>query len=120
MTVEDDIVAYLTMFEHLMSAYEVKRECWAFKLFKLAANLVGKAQQAYAALSVEDASSYNTLKEARYDITEESCGQRFRTTKKKSRVEQRDRGKATLKWLKSCKNPAEVCDRIVMEQFLSM
>ena len=39
--------------------YEVNRERWAFKL---AANLVGKAQQAYAALSVEDASSYNMLK----------------------------------------------------------
>ena len=36
------------MFERLMITYEVKAECWAFML---AANLVGKAQQAYTTLS---------------------------------------------------------------------
>lgn len=124
LTLEDDIVAYLTMFERLMSAYEVKRERWAFKL---AANLVGKAQQAYAALSAEDASSYDKLKEAilqRYDITEESYRQRFRTTKKKSGESSRELvarlDDLALKWLKSCKNLAEVRDRVVMEQFLNM
>ena len=124
LTVEDDIVAYLTMFERLMCAYEVKRERWAFKL---AANLVGKAQQAYAALSVEDASSYDKLKEAilqRYDITEESYRQRFRTTRKKNGESSRELvarlDDLALKWLKSCKNPAEVRDRIVMEQFLNL
>ena len=74
---EDNIVAYLTMFERIMTAYEVKKECWAFKL---AANLVGRAQQAYAALSSVDAASYEKLKAAilqRYDITEESYKQRF-------------------------------------------
>ena len=72
LTEEDDIVAYLTTFERLMTAYEIKQERW---VFKLASNLVGKAQQAYAGLSTEDASSYDRLKEAilqRYDITEES------------------------------------------------
>lgn len=48
LTEKDDIVSYLTMFERLMLAYEVKREKW---VFKLAAHLVGKAQEAYAALS---------------------------------------------------------------------
>ena len=43
LTEDDDIVAYLTMFERLMVAYEVKKGCWAFKL---APNLVGKSQQA--------------------------------------------------------------------------
>ena len=49
--------------------------------------MVGKAQQAYAGLSTEDASSYDRLKEAilqRYDITEESYMQRFRLVRKKS------------------------------------
>jgi len=46
--------------------------------------LVGKAQQAYAGLSVTDASDYDQLKSAilqRYDITEESYDQCFRSAK---------------------------------------
>ena len=61
-----------------MVAYEVKAERW---VFKLATNLVGKAQQAYAALTTEDAMSYENVKEAilqRYNITSESYRQRFR------------------------------------------
>lgn len=58
---EDDIVAYITMFERLMVAYEVKKERWTFKL---APNLVGKAQQASAGLSTADAGDYDKLKEA--------------------------------------------------------
>ena len=45
----DDIEAYLTTFEWLMVAYQVKKDKWAFKL---APQLVGKAQQAYVGLSV--------------------------------------------------------------------
>ena len=37
-----------------MKAYEVKEERW---VLKLATNLVGKAQQVYAALNPEDAGS---------------------------------------------------------------
>ena len=50
LTEEDDIVSYLTMFERLMIAYEVSQDRW---VYKLAANLVCKAQEAYAALSLE-------------------------------------------------------------------
>ena len=60
-------------------AYEVQKERWAFKL---ASNLVGKAQMAYASMNAADASSYDKLKEAilqRYDISEESYRQRFVT-----------------------------------------
>ena len=48
--------------------------------------LVGKAQQAYAALGVDEASDYEQLKQAvlrRYDINEESHRRRFRTASKK-------------------------------------
>lgn len=60
-----------------MTAYEVRQERWAFKL---ASNLSGKAQRAYAAMNIADAGSYyyDKLKEAilqRYDITEESYRQ---------------------------------------------
>ena len=61
LTEADDIEAYLTTFEHLMQAYGVPQEQWAFKL---APQLVGKAQQAYAALNPDDAKDYATLKKA--------------------------------------------------------
>ena len=107
-----------------MSAYEVKRERW---VFKLAPNLVGKAQQAYAVLSAVDASDYGKLKEAilqRYDITEESYRQQFRTVKKKSGESGRELvarlDDLASKWLKSCEKPEDVQDRVVLEQFFGM
>ena len=72
LTEQDDIEAYLTTFERLMIAYEVPEEQWTFML---APQLVGKAQQAYAGLSADEAYDYKKLKSAvlqRYDITEES------------------------------------------------
>ena len=124
LTEEDDIVAYLTTFERLMTAYEIKQERW---VFKLASNLVGKAQQAYAGLSTEDASSYDRLKEAilqRYDITEESYRQRFRLVKKKLGESSKELvarlDDLATKWLKSCTKPEEVRDKVVLEQFLNM
>lgn len=42
LTDQDDIVSYLTTFERLMTAFEVKQERWAFKL---APYLSGKAQR---------------------------------------------------------------------------
>ena len=75
LTEQDDIVSYLTMFERLMMAFEVKKERWAFKL---ASSLSGKAQKAYSALPAEEAGDYKLLKEAilrRYDITDESYRQ---------------------------------------------
>ena len=58
MTENDDIEAYLTTFERLMLAYEVKKEKWAYKL---APQLVGKAQQARAGLTVADAGDYEKI-----------------------------------------------------------
>ena len=78
LTDRDDIEAYLTTFERLMSAYNIPKDRW---IFKLAPQLSGKAQQAYAALTTEDALEYDGVKAAilrRYDITEETYGQRFR------------------------------------------
>ena len=56
LTENDNIKAYFTTFEQLMVVYEMKKDKWAFKL---APQLVGKAQQAYAGLSVTDASDYD-------------------------------------------------------------
>ncbi len=70
-----------------MTAYEVPENRWAFKL---APQLSGRAQQAYAALSGEAASSYMEVKEAilpilrRYNVNEENYRQRFRTASVKT------------------------------------
>ena len=82
LTENDNVEAYLTTFERLMGAYNVDRSRW---VFKLAPQLIGKAQQAYAALSTDHAADYDAVKAAilrRYDITEETYRQRFRTATK--------------------------------------
>ena len=51
LTDEDDIESYLTTFERLMEAYTMRPDRWAFKL---APQLTGRAQQAYAAIPAEE------------------------------------------------------------------
>ena len=70
LTESEDIEAFLTTFERMMRVYGVKEDRWAFKL---APQLTGRAQQAYAALNVDDAAQYKQVKAAilrRYDINE--------------------------------------------------
>ena len=120
---QDDIEAHLTTFERVMRAYEVKEERWAVKL---APQLTGKAQQAYAAMSTEQAGDYEALKKAilrRYDTSEETYRQRFRAaTKKEDEVvsELAVRLNDLLqKWTKTCMSADEVRDRVVQEQLLN-
>ena len=83
LTEADDIEAYLTTFERLVTSEKLEQQHWAFKL---APHLTGKAQQAYAALSSEEAADYTKLKEAilhKYNITVDSYRQQFRSTFKK-------------------------------------
>ena len=66
-----------------MVAYEVKSERWAYKL---APQLVGKAQQACAGKAISDAGDYEKVKAAilkQYNITEESYCLHFRSAKLK-------------------------------------
>ena len=75
---EDDIEAYLTTFERMMVAYGVPKDRW---VFRVAPQLTGKAQQAYAAMAAEDTGDYDQLKAAifqRDSITEETYRVRFR------------------------------------------
>ena len=123
LTEQDDIEAYLTTFERVMRAYEVKEERWAVKL---APQLTGKAQQAYAAMKTEDARRYEKLKEAIlrcYDISEEMYRQRFRESSKK---EGESVGELAVrltdllqKWTKGCRTVDEIRDMLVKEQLLS-
>ena len=78
LTETDDIEAYLTTFERTMQAFNVPKEQW---VFKLAPQLTGKAQQAFAAMETESAGSYDDVKAVilrRYNINEETYRQRLR------------------------------------------
>ena len=55
----DDIEAYLTTFERIMEVHVVSRDRWSFKL---APQLTGKAQQAYATLPPDDSEDYERAK----------------------------------------------------------
>ena len=58
LTESEDIEAYLTTFERMMVDHEMDNEKWAFKL---APNLSGKAQLAYAAMNSDDARDYEQV-----------------------------------------------------------
>ena len=124
LTEEDDIEAYLTTFERLMVAYEVRKDRWAFRL---APQLSGKAQQAYAGMSMADAGDYEKLKTAilrRYDITEESYRQRFRSSRLKTEESVAESlarlDDLATKWMKSCTTRDELKDLVILEQLLTM
>ena len=57
----EDIEAFLTTFERLMSIYHIEEGRW---VAKLAPQLSGRAQQAYAAMSSDDALVYTEVKKA--------------------------------------------------------
>ena len=123
LTDSEDIEAYLTTFERMMQVYEVEEDRWAFKL---APQLTGKAQQAYASLKEEDARNYAEVKAAilrRYDINEETYRQRFRATRRKdgeSYMELVIRLQDLFKkWIAGSKDIEEVCEKVVVEQLLN-
>ncbi|XP_071944659.1 uncharacterized protein [Antedon mediterranea] len=82
----DDIENYLTTFERIANTYEWRKEHWVVKLIP---HLTGKARAAYASLPVTESNQYDIVKKAilqRYDITEETYRQRFRSIKKKKQL----------------------------------
>ena len=123
LTESEDIEAYLTTFERMMVAHEVEEEKWAFKL---APNLSGKAQLAYAAMDSEGAKDYEQVKETillRYNINTETYRQRFRSAKKQEDWSYRDLivklQDLSRKWTKDKTSAEEVVDLMVTEQFLT-
>ena len=58
LTDKDEIESYLTTLERMMQAYEIDASRWTYKL---APQLTGKAQEAYAALSLDEAQSYPSV-----------------------------------------------------------
>ena len=119
----DDIEAYLTTFERVMHVAHIDDSTWAVKL---APQLTGKAQQAYAPMSDEDSAGYQMVKAAilkRYDISAERYRQRFRTTRRKdgeSYAELVVRLQDLLrKWMTGCETIQAVLEKVAVEQALS-
>ena len=123
LTEGDDIEAYLTTFEHLMQVDEAEEATWALRL---APQLTGNAQRAYAAMRDSDALDYGKVKAAilkRYNISEETYRQRFRVARRKDResyselvVRLEDLGH---KWMAGCTTLEEVMEKVLMEQLLT-
>ena len=104
LTNTDDMEAYLITFERLMSVYEVPQNRWAYRL---APQLTGRAQQAYVAMSTEEAGNYALVKASilrRYDISEETYRQRFRNAVPNDNETYRELAVRTMdllqKWMK--------------------
>ena len=109
------ITVYLTLGMH-------DRTRWAFKL---APQLTGRAQQAYAALDPSNAECYNMVKVAIlrcYNINDETYCQRFRTLKFKAGKTPTEIAMRLTdlagRWLKHCHTVEEVKDTVVKEQLL--
>ena len=119
LTDADDIEAFLTM-----TVYGVAEDRWAMKL---APQLTGRALESYAALSSAAASKYKEVKKAilcRYDISEETYRQHFRSTRRKdgeSYTELATRLKSlATKWLTGSNSVAAVIEKLVVEQLLDI
>ena len=120
----NDIEAYLTTFERLMTAHHVDTGRWAYLL---APQLTGKAQQAFAAIPATSSGDYSSVKEAilrRYDINEETYRRRFRAAvcaEEESYQELAVRLIDLLtKWMKDYKSdPKKVLEQIAIEQLLT-
>ena len=120
----DDVDAFLTTFERVMTGYKIPEGRWAMQL---APQLSGKAQQAYASLGADAAADYREIKKAilrRYDVCEETYRQRFRFARKKeqesySEFASRLRDLAD-KWLAQCDSVPSVIEKVLREQLLDV
>ena len=120
---QDDIEAYITVFERTMTAYEVDKSRWSYML---APQLTGKAQRAFAAMEAERSGDYDAVKDAilrRYDINEKAYRQRLRASAKKGEETYRELATRTMeltqKWTKECKTKQDVLEMIATEQLLN-
>ena len=123
LTETDDVEAFLTTFERVMTIGRVPEETWTLRL---APQLSGKALQAYAAVPTTDAAVYKKVKKAilrRYDISEESYRQRFRNERKKGGEAYGDLAvrlqDLARKWLVGCGSVEEVVEKLVVEQLMA-
>lgn len=122
---DEDIEHYLTTFERLATASQWPSDAWALSLMPL---LRGKARAAFVAMNSDDTRDYVKVKKAilrKFEIRPETYRQRFRSKtiqEGETARELRDRLKDLLeKWLEpETKTKDQVCDQIILEQFLGM
>ena len=105
-----------------MKAYEIQEERWSFKF---APQLVGRVQQAYAAMQPDEAKDYAKLKDAilwRYNINDDNYRHRFRSITPKAGETNRELcarlRDLAAKWMKSFKTVEELQDQVVLEQLI--
>ena len=90
LTASDNVEHFLATFERIAMQQKWSKEVWATQIAGL---LSGKAMAAYAALTPEDSTDYDKVKEAilrRYEINEETYRQRFRQDRKKGEESYRE------------------------------
>ena len=95
----------------------IREDRWAFKL---APQLTGRAQQAYTALNADDVVKYEEVKAAilrRYDISEETYRQRFRT-ERGGGICKTGNSVAGKKWMAGC-DTVEAVTEVTIEQLLN-
>lgn len=83
--VEKDVEKYFPHFEHVASNLKWPKASWAFLLQRV---LVGKSQEVYSSLSVEQRGDYDQANEAilkAYQLVPEAYRQKFRNLKKNYR-----------------------------------
>lgn len=122
---DEDIEHYLTTFERLATASRWPPDAWALSLMPL---LRGKARAAFVAMNSEDTRDYVKVKQAilrKFEIRPETYRQRFRSKtiqEGETARELRDRLKDLLeKWLEpETRTKDQVCDQIILEQFIGM
>ena len=120
---EDDVEAYLTTFERLMTVSGVRRDRWAYLL---APQLTGRAQKAFAAMGEVEAGDYDALKTAilkRYNINEETYRLQLRSISKQSGESYRELATRVMdlmcKWTAESKTREEVLELGAVEQLLN-
>ncbi|XP_069370624.1 uncharacterized protein [Paralichthys olivaceus] len=122
---DEDIEHYLKTFERLAAASQWPLDTWALCLVPL---LKGKARAAFVAMNIEDSQDYVKVKQAvlrKFEINAETYRQRFRSKtilEGETAKELRDRLKDLLgKWLDpETKSKEQICDQVILEQFLGM
>ena len=118
----EDIEAFLITFKRMMRVYRVNEDFWAFKF---AAQLTGRAHQAYAALNADDTAQYKRVMAAilrRYDINKEMYRQHFRTWRKEGEayVKLAIRLQDLLKkWVAECETLEVVLEKVTTDQLLN-
>ena len=124
LSAEDDIESFLVTFERIMTAYKIPKEQWTYYL---APQLTGKAQQAFAALSLDESGAYDGVKTAvlqRYGVNEEAYRRRFRAANRQDGETNRELAVRLLdlqsKWLKKYTTAEAVKEQVALEQFLSI